>query len=413
VELAAQTLGMLAPEETPGPLRPVAKFPPAKRARLGATVLAAGLEAHPDFREHVAEYAGKVSGDLVDAIRAGLPTPAADPIEVAAVAFLVRSEGWIELIRTAETDILERAERRAEQTLDATIARLEREHATALEAAEKQVQRAEAELREAGEEVRAARKQVRSLTGQLRAAERERDEARELLEEERADAASSAAAAAAEVRRLQSRLADAEKATDAARRSSRSARDNNDARLWLLMETASEAVRGLREELALSPTDFRPADDVAAEHLGDRSDTERRRRAGDLDEILSLPRAHLVVDGYNVTKTGYGDLPLAAQRDRLVLSLGALAARVGLEVTCVFDGSLGPPMNPRVPRGLRVLFSRPGEQADEVIRRLVAAEPEGRVVVVASSDREVAAAARRPGGYAVPSAALLRRLDRA
>jgi predicted RNA-binding protein with PIN domain len=237
-----------------------------------------------------------------------------------------------------------------------------------------------------------------------------------LLEDERSDATAAAAQSAAEVRRLQARLSEAAKATDAARRSSRSARDNNDARLWLLMETASEAVRGLREELALSPTDFRPADDIAAEH-GDSAErgggAEKLRRARDLDEILSLPRAHLVVDGYNVTKTGYGDLPLAAQRDRLVLSLGALAARVGLEVTCVFDGALGPPMNPRVPRGLRVLFSRPGEQADEVIRRLVAAEPEGRVVIVASSDREVAAAARRPGGHAVPAAALLRRLDRA
>jgi hypothetical protein len=31
-----------------------------------------------------------------------------------------------------------------------------------------------------------------------------------------------------------------------------------------------------------------------------------------LDQLLGLPRVHLVVDGYNVTKTGYGDLTLEA-----------------------------------------------------------------------------------------------------
>lgn len=416
VELAAHTVGMLAPEETPRPLRAVARFTPAKRARLGGTVLAAGLETHPEFREQVAQYAGKVSGDLVDAISAGLPTPAADPVEVAAVAFLVRSEGWRELIGTAEQDLRDRAERRAERAVDATIARFEREYAEELHAAHEQVRQAEEQAFDANEELKAVRKQLRALTGQLRAAERERDQARAQLEQERGEAAAAASASAAEVRRLQAKLAEATQAVETVRRTTRSARGGDDVRLWLLMETATEAVRGMREELALAPTDVRPADAVGTEQ-GSEHGTARAarpaRRAGDIDQLLALPRAHLIVDGYNITKTGYGDLPLAAQRDRLVPALGALAARTGIEVTCVFDGAVGPPMNPRVPRGLRVLFSRPGEQADDLIRRLVAAEPAGRVVIVASSDREVAAAARRPGGHAIPAAALLRRLDRA
>ena len=36
-----------------------------------------------------------------------------------------------------------------------------------------------------------------------------------------------------------------------------------------------------------------------------------------------------------------------------------------------------------------MLFSPPGTIADEVIRRLVAAEPTGRVVLVATADREI------------------------
>jgi len=59
-----------------------------------------------------------------------------------------------------------------------------------------------------------------------------------------------------------------------------------------------------------------------------------------------------------------------------------------------------------------VLFSKEGEIADDVIRRLVAAEPAGRPVVVVSSDREVADDVTRAGAYAVASALLLRRLDR-
>jgi hypothetical protein len=47
-----------------------------------------------------------------------------------------------------------------------------------------------------------------------------------------------------------------------------------------------------------------------------------------------------------------------------------------------------------------------------VIRRVVAAEPHGRPVMVVSSDREVATDVTRAGAYAVPSALLLRRLDR-
>jgi predicted RNA-binding protein with PIN domain len=59
-----------------------------------------------------------------------------------------------------------------------------------------------------------------------------------------------------------------------------------------------------------------------------------------------------------------------------------------------------------------VLFSRPGEIADDLIRRLAAAEPPGRVVVVVSSDREVADGVARSGARPVASVALLRLLGR-
>ncbi|HEY2272713.1 MAG TPA: NYN domain-containing protein, partial [Jatrophihabitantaceae bacterium] len=116
------------------------------------------------------------------------------------------------------------------------------------------------------------------------------------------------------------------------------------------------------------------------------------------------------VDGYNVTKTGYPQLSLADQRNRLVAAMATVQARAGAEVTVVFDGASRPPAQPRAPRGVRVLFSAPDELADDLIRRLVAAEPDGRPLVVVTSDQEIVSDVRRSGAWTVPSAVLVDRL---
>jgi predicted RNA-binding protein with PIN domain len=61
---------------------------------------------------------------------------------------------------------------------------------------------------------------------------------------------------------------------------------------------------------------------------------------------------------------------------------------------------------------VRVLFSEPGVQADDVIRALVDAEPRGRQLVVATSDRAVVTSVSQRGAYAVSSAVLLARINR-
>jgi predicted RNA-binding protein with PIN domain len=340
-----------------------------------------------------------------------MPPPAADPVEVATVAYLVRPDGWSDLITAIGADLADREEQAASRSRDDLIERLTRERDAATVAARESAARAEADVGSARGDAQELRKQVRALTGRLRAAERDRDAAVEALAEDRRRIEETDTAAAAEIRELRSQLEESTRAVEAVRRSTRAAREADDARLWLLLETAAGAVRGLREELALGPPARLPADDVKAS-TAEVSSGIREVGPVDLDRLLSLPRVHVIVDGYNVTKTGFGDLPLAAQRTRLVQGLGAVAARTGAEITCVFDGATGPPMMPIAPRGVRVLFSASHEQADDVIRRLAAAEPSGRPVLVVSSDREVAAAARRPGGVAVPSAVLVRRLER-
>ena len=131
-----------------------------------------------------------------------------------------------------------------------------------------------------------------------------------------------------------------------------------------------------------------------------------------LDALLAVPTLHLVVDGYNVSKTGYPELTLADQRNRLIPQLGALAARTRVEITVVFDGAGVMAAPPRGARGVRVLFSDPGVLADDVIRSIVAAEPHGRPVAVATSDRAVVTSIRASGAYSVPSTLLVTRLAR-
>ena len=189
-------------------------------------------------------------------------------------------------------------------------------------------------------------------------------------------------------------------------------------RLRVLLDALLGAATGLRRELALAPLDGRPADALAATYAPATAEPPavQGRDADDpalLDALLSVPLVHLLVDGYNVTKGGYGDLPLQTQRARLLAGLGALAARTGAEVTCVFDGAdRVAPLAAPAPRGVRLLFSREGETADEVLRRLVRNEPPGRPLVVVSSDREVADGVRARGARPVPSRALLRLLGR-
>jgi predicted RNA-binding protein with PIN domain len=128
---------------------------------------------------------------------------------------------------------------------------------------------------------------------------------------------------------------------------------------------------------------------------------------------LALRSVHLIVDGYNVSKTGYPELTLFDQRTRLVGALSSVVARTGAEVTVVFDGAAVAATGlARYPRGVRVLFSAPGVLADDVIRELVAAEPAGRPVVVATSDRAVAESIQRDGAHPMGAEVLLALLNR-
>ncbi|MGW3602676.1 NYN domain-containing protein [Micromonospora sp. NPDC005161] len=420
VALTAAVLPTLPADEVPVPLRRVAKFAPNRRARLGAPAIAAQLTGDPLFRQRVTARVLADAGDLGAAVVEGTAPAAADPVEVAALAYLARPRGWRELIDASGAAV--RAE--ADSAVVAELVREAEQRATRAEH-DRAVARVEAEklrdeLARVREELGQLREESRQLARTLRETQARERKATELLATERGRAARASADVDAELRRARARLAEAEAAAGVARASAKEARSVDDARLWLLLETIGQAAVGLRRELALDPVDKLPADFVA-DAFADQTGTAptgpsaRARDTDDparLDQLLALPRAHLVVDGYNVTKRGFGEMSLEQQRKRLVTGLGGIAAQTGDEVTVVFDGAERMHGLPPAPRGVRVLFSRKGETADELIRRLVRAEPAGRPVVVVSSDREVADGVRRHGAYPLGADSLLRRLAR-
>ena len=275
-------------------------------------------------------------------------------------------------------------------------------------------------------ELESAKKEAESLHRKLRAAlsDVKRGEAalRKVhaeIDAVRTEEHAQVSAAESEARRLKGRLVEVEAALEASRRAAREGRSVEDMRVRLLLDTVLDAAQGLRRELALPPVSVRPAETVDAVEPGRMTPKDIAARAlsendpAILDQLLALPQAHLVVDGYNVTKTGYPQMPLEKQRLRLLGQLSQLAAQTGAEVTCVFDGAeLAAPVLLAPPRGVRVLFSKPGVTADELIRQLVRAEPPGRPVIVVSTDREVADGIAKAGARPVASAVLLKRFSR-
>jgi predicted RNA-binding protein with PIN domain len=419
VTLAAAALTGLPVEELPVALRRVARFAPNRRARLGGPLIAAQLASDTLLRQRLAAKVVEAAGDLGASVAGGAPPGAADPTEVAALAYLSRPAAWRELVGAATEALRTESEQALSEArvreLEQRAARAEHDRTVARTEAEK----LRDELARLREETGGLRDDLRRLTRTVRELEGRERRANDLLATERGRAARTTADHDSEIRRLKARLAEAESQAGAARTSAKEARAVDDARLWLLLETIGQAAVGLRRELALEPTERSPADfvaDVAADRPeGAMPARARALDANDptrLDQLLALPKAHLLVDGYNVTKSGYGDLSLEQQRSRLITGLGGIAAQTRAEVTCVFDGAERIVGLPPAPRGVRVLFSKKGETADDLIRRLVRAEPAGRPVVVVSSDREVADGVRRHGAYPLGSSALLRRLGR-
>ena len=113
--------------------------------------------------------------------------------------------------------------------------------------------------------------------------------------------------------------------------------------------------------------------------------------------LLSAPRVHLVVDGYNVALTSWPGSDLPALRDRLVSSLAELVLRQRMSIEVFFDGEGDGGRQPPPPAArslMTVIFSASGVDADDEILDAVDRFDGSRPVVVATDDRAVRDAAR-------------------
>lgn len=419
ITLAAGALGRMPAEQVPPSLKRVAAFAATRRAKLAGTQIASLVETDAEFREHVASQVRTEVAEVANALESGVTPAAADPVELAAVAYLTRPEGWAEVVRRAGSAA--HAERSVVVTHQ-TFSQLDRLRKQ-LEAANEELKALRLRNREQLTAVKAEnadlRRKLRDARSRLTVAEAIASEAEARVVESDLEAAQASKRNEVEVRRLRGRIEELERELGRSRRAERSGRDEEALRTRLLLDTLLDAAQGLRRELALPAVERSPADAVQA-HLAEEGAqvSAGHRSLGEDDpavlaELLGLPRVHLIIDGYNVTKHAWSEIPLENQRDRLLAGVAALVARSGAEVTVVFDAAElkdRPPVTR--PRGVRVLFSPHGVIADDVIRELVDVEPPGRPVVVVSSDQAVIRDVARAGAWTVAASALSRLLSR-
>jgi len=113
----------------------------------------------------------------------------------------------------------------------------------------------------------------------------------------------------------------------------------------------------------------------------------------------------ILVDGYNVIKRNASFRALEAKdrvsaREALIRHLAQRYRHTPHHVTIVFDGASSVEQTMHE-QHIRLIYSRAGEKADEVIARLAAqARADGREVAIYSDDLEVQAAVLKEGGSA-------------
>src|SRR5918999_1631397 len=244
-DIAATAVGAMPAVDVPVPLRRLAGFTPAKRAKLGGTALTGELAASAAFRTAVVAW--------WEEHRPGELTPAADEPLIAAAAAVLNDDPDAGEAVAAAARRGEAGELRAER--DAALSRVDK-LTTELERLRGELTEARAQARMAGQqrdhEYQQLRRRVSEQGAKLRAA---RD------------------------------------AQAAAGQAAREARKADEVRLSLLIDTLGGALTGLRRELALGGGGPRPGDLVAG---------ARAARGGsavgtvaELDALLTVPSLHL------------------------------------------------------------------------------------------------------------------------
>ena len=119
---------------------------------------------------------------------------------------------------------------------------------------------------------------------------------------------------------------------------------------------------------------------------------------------------HIIIDGYNLIRRSRSLSTLDQQdiqlgREALLNTLSSYKRIKHHRITVVFDGTHAPPFSHHKNRvnGIRIKFSRSGETADTVIKKMAAKEREKALVV--SSDLDIVNFAASMGAATISSLA--------
>lgn len=103
---------------------------------------------------------------------------------------------------------------------------------------------------------------------------------------------------------------------------------------------------------------------------------------------------HIIIDGYNLVRQSSSlsvidQLDIQLGRENLIETLATYKKIKGHKITVVFDGTNAPDFSKTKDRikGIRIQFSRRGESADDVIKKIASKEREKALIV--SSDCEI------------------------
>jgi len=115
---------------------------------------------------------------------------------------------------------------------------------------------------------------------------------------------------------------------------------------------------------------------------------------------------HIAVDGYNFIKKSPSlrtleKVDLQEAREKLVELLAEYKRIKGHSITVVFDGvqEIRRGIQKERQRGVEIIFSRSGEKADDVLKRMAAEKKKG--IVIVTSDREIAHFAEKKGAASI------------
>lgn len=125
-------------------------------------------------------------------------------------------------------------------------------------------------------------------------------------------------------------------------------------------------------------------------------------------EFIQRIGMQILIDGYNLIRQSeelrrFERMGLEAGRKHLIDRLSQFRKARGHSITVVFDGwDSGPLTEERSREGaITVIYSRRGEKADEVIKRMAAQG--GKTLTIVTSDRDLAYMSGRYGASVIPS----------